>query len=130
LLWKEQEDRMATELSQSEALRFLDADHVKHPSGTFAGLGLYSQDDHKLGAILGVLVEPASRRVRYFVVERRVALLPRKYVLRADTQASLEAGDRKLRVFATEDDLERFETQVERFSEEDAITAMFARPAA
>src|SRR5262245_59975597 len=121
---------MANELSQPDGLRYLDADHVKHPSGTFAGLTLYSLDDQKLGAISGVLVEPASRRVRYFVVERRVALMLRKYILRADTPAVLEAGTQKLRVFATEDDLERFNTQVERFSEEDAITAMFAQPAA
>lgn len=121
---------MPSELSQPDALRYLDADHVKHPSGTFAGLTLCSRDDHKLGSIAGVLVEPASRRVRYFVVERRVALLPRKFILRADTPAVLEADDRKLKVLATEEDLERFDTQVERFSEEDAITAMFAKPAA
>jgi hypothetical protein len=121
---------MPNELSQPDGLRYLDADHVKHPSGTFAGLTLYGGDDHKLGAISGVLVEPASRRVRYFVVERRIALFPRKYILRADTQAVLDADDHKLRVLATEEDLERFDAHVERFSDEDAITAMFARPAA
>lgn len=121
---------MASELSQPDALRYLDAEHVQHPSGTFAGLTLCSADDHKLGVISGVLVEPASRRVRYFVIERRVALLPRRYTLPADTPAVLDAGDRKLRVFATEEDLERFDTRIERFSEEDAITAMFALPAA
>ena len=121
---------MPSELSQADGLRYLDADHVKHPSGTFAGLTLYGGDDHKLGAISGVLVEPASRRVRYFVVERRIALFPRKYILRADTQAVLDADDHKLRVLATEEDLERFDAHVERFSDEDAITAMFARPAA
>src|SRR5262245_35408198 len=114
---------MAKELSRSHALRYLDAAQVKHPSGTFADLTLFSPDDHKLGAISGVLVEPASRRVRYFVVERRTALVPRRYVLAADTPAVLEAYDGKLRVLATEDDLERFDArQVERFSEEDAIT--------
>lgn len=121
---------MASELSQADELRYLDAEHVKHPSGTFAGLTLCSADDHKLGAIAGVLVEPASRRVRYFVVERRTALLPRHYILPAETPAVLDVADRKLRVLATEDDLERFNTKVERFSEEDAITAMFAQPAA
>jgi len=121
---------MTSELSQVDALRYLDAEHLKHPSGTFAGLTLYSPDDHKLGALSGVLLEPASRRVRYFVVERRTALLQRRYVLPAETQAVLDAADRKLRVLATEDDLERFDTEVEPFSEEDAITAMFARPAA
>ncbi len=121
---------MSSELSQPDALRYLDAEHVSHPSGTFAGLMLCSADDHKLGAISGVLVEPASRRVRYYVVERRIALLLRRYVLPADTPAVLDASDRKLRVLATEEDLERFDTWIERYSEEDAITAMFAQPAA
>jgi hypothetical protein len=121
---------MSSELSQPDALRYLDAEHVSHPSGTFAGLTLCSTDDHKLGAISGVLVEPASRRVRYFVVERRIALLLRRYILPADTPAVLDASDRKLRVLATEEDLERFDTWIERYSEDDAITAMFAQPAA
>jgi hypothetical protein len=122
---------MANELPSPDALRYLDADHVQHPSGTFAGLMVCGHDNHKLGAISGLLVEPASRRVRYFVVERRVALVPRRYVLAADTPAVLEAEDQTLRVHANIDDLERFDTsKVERFSEEDAITAMFSQPAA
>jgi len=122
---------MAKELTGSDALRYLDADHVKHPSGTFADLTLCSSDDHNLGVISGVLLEPASRRIRYFVVERRTALMPRRYILAADTPAVLEAYDGKLRVLATEDDLERFDARkIERYSEEDAITAMFSHPAA
>ena len=122
---------MSKELSGSDALRYLDADHVKHPSGTFAGPDDLQSDDHKLGAISGVLVEPATRRIRYFVVERRTALVPRRYVLAADMPAVLEAYDGKLRILATEDDLERFDARtIERFSEEDAITAMFSQPAA
>ena len=122
---------MANEQPRQDTLRFLDADHVKHPSGTLAGVTVCSQDDQALGAISGVLVEPASRRVRYFVVKRRVALLPRSYMLAADTPAVLEAGDQKLRILSNIDDLERFDArQVERFSEEDAITAMIAHHAA
>lgn len=122
---------MANEQTRPDTLRYLDADHVKHPSGTLAGVTVCSHDDQALGAISGVLVEPASRRVRYFVVERRVALLPRRYVLAADTPAVLEAEDQKLRIISNIDDLERFDArQVERFSEEDAITAMFSHPAA
>lgn len=122
---------MANELPSPDALRYLDADHVKHPSGTFAGLTVCSRDNQKLGAISGVLLEPASRRVRYFVVERRVAMMPRRYVLAADTPAVLEAEDQTLRILANVDDLERFDARkVERFSDDDAITAMFAQPAA
>ena len=113
------------------SLRYLDAEHVKHPSGTFTGLVLYSGNEEKLGTISGVLVEPASRRVRYYVVERRTALMPRRYMLAADTPAVLDVDERKMKVLATADDLERFDARlVERFTEEDAITAMFARTAA
>jgi hypothetical protein len=122
---------MANEQPRPDTLRYLDADHVKHPSGTLAGVTVCNPDNEALGAISGVLVEPASRRVRYFVVERRVALLPRRYVLAADTPAVLEADDQKLRILSDVDDLERFDArQVEPFSEEDAITAMFSHPAA
>jgi len=122
---------MANELPSPDVLRYLDADHVKHPSGTFAGLTVCSRDNQKLGAISGVLLEPASRRVRYFVVERRTALMPRRYVLAADTPAVLEVEDQTLRILSNVEDLERFDARkVERFSDEDAITAMFAQPAA
>jgi hypothetical protein len=126
---------MANDQARPDALRYLDADQVKHPSGTLAGVTVCGSDDEPLGAISGVLVEPASRRVRYFVVDRRGRLLPRRYMLAADTPAVLEAGDQRLRILSNVDsnvdDLERFDArQVERFSEEDAITAMFAHPAA
>ena len=123
---------MANDQPRPDALRYLDADQVKHPSGTLAGVTVCSSDDQTLGAISGVLVEPASRRIRYFVVDRRVALFPRRYMLAADTPAVLEAQDQKLRMLSNiDDDLERFDArQVERFSEEDAITAMFSHPAA
>ena len=122
---------MMTEPNATDTLRYLDADHVEHPSGTFAGHTLFSQDDEKLGAITGMLVEPATRRVRYFVVERSGVLKNRRYLFPADSSPVLRADDRKLCVFANADDLERFDArQVERFSEDDAITAIFANPAA
>lgn len=121
-----------TELNgQTDTLRYLDADHVEHPSGTFAGHMLCSQDDEKLGSITGMLVEPATRRVRYFVIARNSMLKQRRYLLPADSLPVLRAGDRKLCVLARADDLERFDSrQVERFSDEDAITAIFACAAA
>jgi hypothetical protein len=121
-----------TELNDNtETLRYLDADQVEHPSGTFAGHMLCSQDDEKLGAITGMLVEPATRRVRYFVIQRSGVLQRRRYLLPADSSPVLRADDRKLCVLANADDLERFDARlVERFSDEDAITAIFASPAA
>jgi len=40
----EQDVMMSNELSGSDALRYLDADHVKHPSGTFADLTIFSPE--------------------------------------------------------------------------------------
>jgi uncharacterized protein YrrD len=71
------------------------------------GLTLCTQNDEKLGALGGVLVDPGSRRVRYFVVERGT-LRQRRYLLAADNPAVLEVVDRKLRVDAQPEDLERF----------------------
>src|SRR4051812_1752055 len=48
------------EQARPDTLRYLDADHVSHPSGTLAGVTVCSRDDQNLGAISGVLVEPAS----------------------------------------------------------------------
>lgn len=123
---------MITELNgNAETLRYLDANQVEHPAGTFAGHMLCSQDYEQLGAITGILVDPATRRLRYFVIERSGVLKRRRYLLPVDSSPVLRADDRKLCVLADVDDLERFDARlVERFSDEDAITAIFAEPAA
>ena len=123
---------MITELNgNTDTLRYLDANQVEHPSGTFAGHMLCSQDDEKLGDVTGMLVDPATRRIRYFVIERSGVLKRRRYVLPVDSSPVLRADDRKLCVLADVDDLERFDARlVEPFSDDDAITAIFANPAA
>lgn len=112
-------------------LRYMAAADVAHPTGTLAGLTICTQDDEKLGAIGGVLLEPASRRVRYFVVEDPAMLSRRRYLLAADTPAVLDTTDSKLRVDANAGDLERFDSRSFRtVSDEDLVTAMFATPTA
>jgi hypothetical protein len=111
------------------SLRFLDAAHVEHPSGTMRGLNVCTPENERLGSLDGVLIEPETRRVRYFVVGGdRPA--PDRYVLRADTPAVLDIRDRKLRVTAHAEDLERLRETVADFSDEDAVTAMFRSSAA
>jgi hypothetical protein len=127
------ESQVANEhgLTGASDLRYLEATHVEHPLGTLAGLSMCTEEDEDLGSLEGVLIEPASRRIRYFVVERTTMLRHRHYLLAGDTPASIEAGDRKLRVMAHEEDLERFDTRsVQNFSDEDLISALFARPVA
>jgi hypothetical protein len=110
-------------------LRYLDAGNVEHLSGTMQGVQMCTTNDEQLGSFAGVLVEPASRRVRYFVVERPSVLRRRRYLLTADTLATLD--ERTLRVQAHADDLERFDSRtMQSFSDEDLITTMFAPSAA
>jgi hypothetical protein len=119
------------QISGASDLRYLEATQVEHPSGTLAGLSMCTQEDENLGSLEGVLIEPTSRRIQYFVVERPTMLWRRRYLLAGDTPASIEAGDHKLRVMAHEEDLERFDARsVQNCSDEDLISVMFARPAA
>jgi hypothetical protein len=111
--------------STTTDLRYLDAGNVEHGSGTMQGIQMCTEDDEQLGSFAGVLVEPASRRVRYFVVERPSVLRRRRYLLDADTLATLD--ETTLRVQAHAEDLERFDLRtVQSFSDEDLITTMFA----
>lgn len=122
---------MTTESPNSRPmeLRYLEAGHVEHPSGTMLGVKMCTMDDEHLGSLDGVLVEPASRRIRYFVVERPSVYKSRRYLLAADTLATLD--ERTLRVEANAVDLERFDARtVQPFSDLDLVTAMFASPAA
>ena len=119
---------MANEQRETSNLRYLEAEQVRYPLGTLAGLSMLTEQNEKLGSVDGVLVEPAARRVRYFVVERPATLRRRRYILDADTPASIDTESRTLRVMAHEKDLERFDSRlVSAFSDEDAIDAMFAR---
>jgi len=110
-------------------LRYLDAGHVEYPSGTMRGVKMCTMDDEHLGSLDGVLVEPASRRIRYFVVERPSVYRSRRYLLAADTLATLD--EKTLRVQAHAADLERFDARtVQPLSDLDLVTAMFASPTA
>ena len=116
---------MATE----SALRYLEADHVEGPVGKLGRLELCTVDDEKLGVLDGVLIDPAARRVRYFVVKSNGWLKRNRYLLPADDVAHVEAGHRILRIEAPAVALprEKFDAaSVPAFSDEDVITAMFA----
>lgn len=117
--------------AETTNLRYLDATRVEHRSGTLAGMTVCTEKDAKLGAIDGVLVEPATRRLRYFVVKVPALLRQRRFLLPADMPAILDEDDSRLVVHAHPGDLERFDPRsVRPFSDDDAITAIFSRSAA
>lgn len=114
-------------------LRYLDAQRVRCPLGTLADLALRSEDDEKLGAIEGVLIDPAQRRVLYYVVESPGWFRARRYLLPADAPARVHSQDRVLRFGAPAAALERREFDPEstpEFSDDDLLTAMFPPHAA
>lgn len=116
-----------------DSLCYLSAHEVRLPSGTLAGVSLCSLDDETLGTVDGVLIDPALRRVRYYVVESRGWLGSRRYLLSADEPAHLEPDDNILRVEADAESVSRrtFDPDsVREFSDEDLMTALFSTHAA
>lgn len=117
----------------AEDLCYLDAKRVDSPAGSLAGLAVCSRDDETLGKVEGVLIEPTRRRVRYFVVKSPGLLKRERYLLPMPDALSIEQERQVLRLDATASEIprERFEAgRVRPFTDEDAVTAMFAPHAA
>jgi hypothetical protein len=100
--------------------------------GTLAGLEVRTMDNEKLGHLDGVLLNPAQRRVCFLVVQSPGLLRRRRYLLSVDAAPHVEGEARILRVEAHAHELtEQFDVRaVLPFSDEDAVTAMFAPRAA
>jgi hypothetical protein len=99
------------------------------PAGTLAGLDLCGSDDTKLGTLDGILIDPANRRLRYFVIESQGWLGKKRFLLSADEPAHLERGDSVLRVDVDTHEpwRETFDADsVRSFTEDDLITAIFS----
>jgi hypothetical protein len=116
-----------TESGQS--LRYLDATDVECPVGRLEGLSLFSQDDEALGVIDGVLIDPITKQLRYFVVEAARLFNRRRYLVSADMPAVLLPEDRGLRLELPSESIERqrFDSRaVPRFSDDDLLAGMFS----
>lgn len=109
-------------------LRYLDAGHVEHPTGTLEGLLVCTDQNEPIGELDGVLIEPATRRVRYFVVDTDKPANDR-CVFSADGPVVLDLPSRRLTVGSTVD-MEPLPRAVQPFSDEDVMTALFRSPAA
>jgi len=116
--------------ADTDALRYLDGNAVELPGGKLEGVSLLSQDDQALGEIDGVLIDPASRQLRYFVVESARLFRRRRYLVPADNPAVFLPDGRTVRVEAPSDSItrERFDSRaVQTFSDDDLLTAMFSQ---
>jgi hypothetical protein len=122
---------MPTGAQATEQLRYLDAASVRHRSGTLAGVCVCTEADQPLGSLDGVLVEPAARRLRFYVVTRQELPSAERYLVPAAAPTVLDADRATLRVDVDPADLRPLDADAVRpFSEEDLVAVMFSRPAA
>jgi hypothetical protein len=117
-------------MESNEALRFLDAHQVETPAGRLNSFSLVGPSGTQLGQLDGVLIDPAQRQVRYYIVKTHGWLLSHRYLLPA-APARLAAERRTLQIdvepaeltSCADADLQSFS----RFSAEDTLEAMFAK---
>lgn len=114
-----------------QQLCFLEASRVFTPAGDLARVELCGPDDVKVGTVDGVLIDPAHRRVRYFVVEAPGWFTSRRYLVPADEPIRVERDGRTLRL---EDDAElsrEFDMRSARpMTDDDLMAALFPPRAA
>jgi hypothetical protein len=113
----------------ANSLRYLAAEAVSCPAGTLDGLSLYTQDEETLGTIDGVLINPSTRQVRYYVIDGSRLFSRRRYLVPADAPAVVLPEHKAVRMEIPANSIEpqRFDARsVPRFSDEDLVTAMFA----
>jgi hypothetical protein len=118
--------------AETESLRYLEANAVDCPTGKLEGLSVISQDDEALGVVSGVLIDPVTRQLRYFVVRAARLFNRRRYLVSADAPAVMLTNDKTLRVEQPFDNIERhrFDSRaVPRFSDDDLLTALFSASA-
>ena len=121
------------QLETAADLRYLEADNVNCPSGNLAEFRVVTADAEPLGNVSGVLISPTTRRCEYFVIESPGVFSQRRFLLPVDAGAVLEDDGKSLRIPARKDelDLQTFSLHsVPGFSDDDMLTAMFARDAA
>jgi hypothetical protein len=114
-------------------LRYLDAAHVETPVGSLAAMSLISPSDKNVGTLDGVIIDPAERQARYFVVKSRQWWTTQRYLLPV-TPAQIESERPCLHVELEPDDLQWLPKldadQFPPFSDEDLISALFSSRAA
>lgn len=118
--------------TDKQSLRYLDADAVECPAGKLDGLSLVARDE-PLGSIDGVLIDPSTRQLRYYVVGRPRLFKKQRYLVSADMPAVVSPDQKTLHVELSAEEIEHQQfdaNSVEEFSDDDLVTAMFSKPAA
>ena len=119
--------------SEPTQLCYLSADRVEGPFEKFDDFEVVSRENQHIGHFDGIIIDPSERQVRYLVVDEAKFLRHHRYLLpMAPTQ--VDAEHHALRVDLDREDLSHADSfdaaTYRRFSDDDLITALFARPGA
>ena len=121
------------QLADTSELSYLDASKVSSPAGVLSELDVLSAEGERLGRIEGVVIDAAARRVLYLSVRSSGWLRSERYLVPADQMGQIEGEGKALRLRA---DLRVEAVQgldaaaLRRFSDDDALAAMFPTRAA
>ena len=112
-------------------LCYLDASRVLGPTGLLAALDVRTMQDQSLGSLDGVVIDPAERRLRFFVVEPSGSVNHRRILLPVEAPASVAPEGHTLRIELESGEiagLDEFHMADFRdFTEEDAIAPTLSR---
>jgi hypothetical protein len=110
-------------------LCYLGAGQVTGPCGGLQGVKLATDKDEALGTLDGVVIDPAERRIRYFVVQRQGWFRSRRVLLPADRPTQIADDRRTLRLPVDPEELSHCEEfdgrSIPPFSDEHLLTALF-----
>ena len=112
-------------------LCYLEASKVMGPTGLLDDFDVRTRHDQSLGSVDGVLIDPAARKLRYFVIEASGWRNHRRYLLPVEAAATMMPEGHSLRLEMETDDfsaLDEFDmAAVRAFTEEDAIAPTLHR---
>jgi PRC-barrel domain len=115
--------------SAEARLRYIDASKVETPGGLLGDLDVLNQEDSNVGRVEGIVVDPAERQVRYFVLKSRRPFRARHYLLPL-APATIDAENKALHVDAQTDDLAELIDGPAKtfapFSDDDLLVALFS----
>jgi PRC-barrel domain len=113
-------------------LCYLDAANVNSPAGVLSELDVVTANGEQLGSIVGVVIEAAAGRARYFNIRSSGWLRRRHYLVEADQLAQVDSERKVLRLLSAEvREVQDLDTTVLRqFSDDDLVAAFFPSRAA
>src|SRR4051794_38582253 len=112
-------------------LCYLDASRVLGPTGLLAAVDVRTTQDQSLGSLDGVVIDPAERRLRFFVVEPSGSVNHRRILLPVEAAASVAPEGHTLRIELESGEIAALDefhmADFRDFTEEDAIAPTLSR---